>query len=1494
MLLLLIKLRRELQRQRVKYGMAMERATVTVPCPHPVTLHGATTAVISAAGPRTIGRAFGSAASAEARRGPQPPGPRQQNSDESVSKKALRLRALRHIRIKGAPSPLLAAATVNQNSDAERTGADGAKTDNNVVVTVLTKSMSTGGAMQQKKATAIRDIPETTHTGGEEAANETEAVKQASTSTCHITAQPVASMVAAGHHSRPPTHSNSSHYRGHDHPRVLSTAFFPRTVISVKKQPANHNADDNTPSTAYPPSLGRQTPPAFDMDADMPSIAPGSGYAGSSAGSDLEVAARRLLRGKQQRHHSEEGESMMKDDASSAMRDSAIASSYSEFSGSRTNHKGVTKALPKGWRERIERKTKVQPPRMASDPFRTTKTESQSGDSEVERLAGTAASVLESKRMQKNTHVVCAHSGGEHHVRVDSLSDTSHAQCAALHHHATIHNGQQQPLTAMLNHGHERIHLAAARCGVADMPCEEFCCKDVECEDAFPEGCRVKRDQGRRSGVTERSSPHSQQQPPNSTKEEQCCDLHHHTPDHGLPSIVEPQESFCEEEKDKAMEGNDNGKSLKTTPDHFRNESETEIVSSKVEKSKIYKEEFDFEEGEDYSHDHHLGDRTIKVGEDGKNCIPDITSTLSSNLPKDSQTNFPQQGDNEIYNQTFSVDSQRKKAVHISSFVEDARGAAADNFPHRRHISAGDNFRHDDYFPFSSTSAQEQIQMQHIHLISSGKCWEDIPLLQEDSIRTTLQGNNSWEEIPSVPNNSWHSSLMQKRERKVSTSSNGNDGNASPPVPVPSLQWTFPSRRNNCVESKSGENSDSAPPLIHAQPAFPEVPEEENRWTPFNHPLSNMEETANCFPISSFQWEVQRSMAETQRIKNTSRKFIGKREKQLLTSNLPPPMSKEEAPKDNHPPMPSDNSRKEMLLSPICVDHEAYKEQTCSQPECLTSSEFFEIGCTTSGVEGGITSSHRRGKKSSRSLNIFRLKNECNSNGDVRVSGSGWDCEKSGNKFGSLSPLRISRKWKDRNNGFGSKSNMRPLTRKLLGGEGEQYHIPIHNSVSDHDSDRREPEYEAGIQVLAEASPVHTSSKTTVATARPEQESKSVYVESKETNTLSHARKRNVSASVANQARSAIENSLNDSRETHSTVIVSNGKASKPISTSHKESKSTQSTQSVAISNRSRSTVENNFNCPRRTPSTSIESNARAGYSTMPSLGNNVVSATLPVVAVDCKESQNNQQTIKSHNKSGNDRSDQCDNDTVSTLGVSTLGSLVTKGTNNEAATSSKRNKPMSSSVSTVTELSVIEKLRKENDCLRQKLESAYARTFKLENRCLRETTQGETVIMSSELSDDIAEENSFLASIENATHRTSFETLMEKHNKKYQNTNNIQLPVMANLINGVDFDNDSITTYSPSNNSVQNIYFEQGCGAVTPREFRSSCSRITSMGIQMKRVVRELNNERKCGTRPLDCFSACTKREAKDENMKYMAERKSNRSPMRARKTTRKNSQNH
>eukprot|EP00580_Thalassiosira_gravida_P007981 CAMPEP_0201639542 /NCGR_PEP_ID=MMETSP0493-20130528/19652_1 /ASSEMBLY_ACC=CAM_ASM_000838 /TAXON_ID=420259 /ORGANISM="Thalassiosira gravida, Strain GMp14c1" /LENGTH=355 /DNA_ID=CAMNT_0048112973 /DNA_START=25 /DNA_END=1094 /DNA_ORIENTATION=- len=242
---------------------------------------------------------------------------------------------------------------------------------------------------------------------------------------------------------------------------------------------------------------------------------------------------------------------------------------------------------------------------------------------------------------------------------------------------------------------------------------------------------------------------------------------------------------------------------------------------------------------------------------------------------------------------------------------------------------------------------------------------------------------------------------------------------------------------------------------------------------------------------------------------------------------------------------------------------------------------------------------------------------------------------------------------------------------------------------------------------------------------------------------------------------------------------------------------------------------------------------------------------------------------------------------------MSTLGSIITHGTSGQA-----KIRPKSSDISTITELSAIDQLRKENDRLREELENAsqlssrvstvYTETLKIENHRLREELEASSSKVSANATQHVRNPNETMS-------KSTLENLLERDNMKDTSkhrrrtatrqeaiTDFDHLPPVAHLINGVDFDDDSITTYSVIGNDVRQVVFERG-GRESPDLLKKACSRIANttrtVADQVKTVARDLNEERRMNgsicsaplVRPLECFTACARRsKSETESMTY------------------------
>jgi hypothetical protein len=204
------------------------------------------------------------------------------------------------------------------------------------------------------------------------------------------------------------------------------------------------------------------------------------------------------------------------------------------------------------------------------------------------------------------------------------------------------------------------------------------------------------------------------------------------------------------------------------------------------------------------------------------------------------------------------------------------------------------------------------------------------------------------------------------------------------------------------------------------------------------------------------------------------------------------------------------------------------------------------------------------------------------------------------------------------------------------------------------------------------------------------------------------------------------------------------------------------------------------------------------------------------------------------------------------------LGSLVTA--RSQRARKSKPATYHTSPASVATELSEIDRLRKENDRLREELENAsqlsskvshmYAENLKRENDRLRVTKE---ILYKSTLINTILEEGSTRRSRKSRVRHPPSAQAMTEFN---------QLLPVAHLINGVDFDDDSITTYSTlaggrtdpvGVESQQNLLMK-------------TCTRIatTTAGVasHVKTALNQENQESSCSipiSRPMDCFNQCS-----------------------------------
>ncbi|KAL7431205.1 hypothetical protein ACHAXH_005173, partial [Discostella pseudostelligera] len=255
---------------------------------------------------------------------------------------------------------------------------------------------------------------------------------------------------------------------------------------------------------------------------------------------------------------------------------------------------------------------------------------------------------------------------------------------------------------------------------------------------------------------------------------------------------------------------------------------------------------------------------------------------------------------------------------------------------------------------------------------------------------------------------------------------------------------------------------------------------------------------------------------------------------------------------------------------------------------------------------------------------------------------------------------------------------------------------------------------------------------------------------------------------------------------------------------------------------------------------------------------------------------------------------------------VSTLGSLVTRDTESRSVPIPKSKAHFISDASTVTELSEIERLRRENDLLREKLENAsqlsskvtsmYAKSLKFENNRLRE--EFENVSQLSAIAEHQKDRHHNHKKSLDSVHRTTLETLLEKSNGKKTRKNRRSgsldspvadfnhLPPVAHLINGVDFDDDSITSsyyLRGSHTHLKHAIRDDGCA--TPEDLlKKTCTRIAtttrSVASQMKSALsQDPNNELGVApsSRPLNCFTTCRRDKTNDGTTIYVTQKQFN-----------------
>lgn len=206
-----------------------------------------------------------------------------------------------------------------------------------------------------------------------------------------------------------------------------------------------------------------------------------------------------------------------------------------------------------------------------------------------------------------------------------------------------------------------------------------------------------------------------------------------------------------------------------------------------------------------------------------------------------------------------------------------------------------------------------------------------------------------------------------------------------------------------------------------------------------------------------------------------------------------------------------------------------------------------------------------------------------------------------------------------------------------------------------------------------------------------------------------------------------------------------------------------------------------------------------------------------------------------------------------------------------------------SDSNTTLMELNEIERLRRENELLKEELENVsqlsmkvskmYTECLKLENVRLRvskeclisqEVAASESIIHKLDvIAEEIDKTNTLKEGRKKKKKKKQARKLRVRHapNPTVINDFNNLLPV-AHLINGVDFDDDTVTTVST-----------QGGYETTPELLKRTCSSIVATtAILASQVKTSLNQQSDASTsRPMDCFNHC-RRKTGNYNVKEAA----------------------
>ena len=204
-----------------------------------------------------------------------------------------------------------------------------------------------------------------------------------------------------------------------------------------------------------------------------------------------------------------------------------------------------------------------------------------------------------------------------------------------------------------------------------------------------------------------------------------------------------------------------------------------------------------------------------------------------------------------------------------------------------------------------------------------------------------------------------------------------------------------------------------------------------------------------------------------------------------------------------------------------------------------------------------------------------------------------------------------------------------------------------------------------------------------------------------------------------------------------------------------------------------------------------------------------------------------------------------------------------------------------SDSNTTSMELNEIERLRRENELLKEELENVsqlsmkvskmYTECLKLENVRLRvskeclisqEVAASESIIHKLDvIAEEIDKTNTLKEGRQKKKKQARKLRVRHAPNPTVINDFNNLLPV-AHLINGVDFDDDTVTTFST-----------QGGYETTPELLKRTCSSIVATtAILASQVKTSLNQQSDASaSRPMDCFNHC-RRKTGNYNVKEAA----------------------